>query len=67
MNEGNRRNLVELNTDLVRMLQIRHCNVGLYKATKYFMQNNVKRLAWSAKLFNDGKVELYCEKKVDSI
>ena len=26
---------------------------------KYFMQDDVKRLSWSAPIFNDGKVDSY--------
>ena len=28
---------------------------GQYEAMKYFMQDDVKRLSWSAPIFNDGK------------
>jgi hypothetical protein len=48
INEGNKRNLAESKTDLV---------FGRYKAMKYFMQNDVKRLSSSAPIFNNGKVD----------
>ena len=32
---------------------------GQYEAMKYFMQDDVKRLFWSAPIFNDGKVDSY--------
>jgi hypothetical protein len=67
INEGNKCNLAELNTDLMGTLQKRQSNIGRYKAMEYFMQDNIKRLAWLEKLFNNGNVELYCEKKVGGI
>ncbi len=57
INEGNKRNLAELKTDLVGTLQKKQRNFGWYKAMKYFMQDDVKRLSWSAPIFNDGKVD----------
>jgi hypothetical protein len=62
INEGNKRNLAELNTDFVGTLQKRQRSVGHYEAMKYFMQDDIKRLTWSAPLFNDGKVDLYNSK-----
>ncbi len=44
-------------TDLVRMLQKKQRNFGRYEAMKYFMQDDVKRLSWSAPILNDGKVD----------
>ncbi len=55
VNEGNKRNLMELKTDLAGTLRKRQRDVGRYEAMKYFMQDDVKRLSWSAPLFNDGK------------
>jgi hypothetical protein len=55
VNEGNKRNLTELKTDLAGTLRKRQRDVGRYEAMKYFMQGDVKRLSWSAPLFNDGK------------
>jgi hypothetical protein len=55
VNEGNKRNLTELKTDLAGTLRKRQRDVGRYEAMKYFMQDDVKRLSWSAPLFNDGK------------
>jgi hypothetical protein len=57
INEGNKRNLAESKTDLVRMLQKKQCDFGRYEAMKYFMQDDVKRLSWSAPILNDGKVD----------
>ena len=57
INEGNKRNLAESKTDLVRMLQKKQCDFGRYEAMKYFMQDDVKRLSWSAPVLNDGKVD----------
>jgi len=59
INEGNKRNLADSKTDLVGMLQKKQRNFGRYEAMKYFMQDDVKRLSWSAPIFNDGKVDLY--------
>ena len=56
-NEGNKRNLAELKTDLVGTLQKKQRDFGRYKAVKYFMQDDVKRLSWSAPIFNNGKVD----------
>ena len=61
INEGNKRNLAELKTDLMGMRRKRQCNVGQYEAMQYFMQDDTKRLSWSAPLFNDGKVDSYDE------
>ncbi len=58
INEGNKRNLAELKTDLMGMLQKRKRDVGRYEAMQYFMQDDTKRLSWLAPLFNDGKVDL---------
>ena len=57
INEGNKRNLAESKTDLVRMLQKKQRDFGRYEAMKYFMQDDVKRLSWSAPILNDGKVD----------
>ena len=57
INEGNKRNLAELKTDLVGTLQKKQRDFGWYEAMKYFMQDDVKRLSWSAPIFNDGKVD----------
>ncbi len=59
INEGNRRNLVELKADLLGTLRKRQRDVGRYEAMQYFMQDITKRLTWSAPLFNDGKVDSY--------
>ena len=40
-------------------LQKRQHNEGQYKAMKYFMQDDFKRLSWSALLFNNEKVDSY--------
>ncbi len=50
INEGNKRNLVGLKTDLMGMRRKRQRNVGLYEAMQYFMQDDTKRLSWSAPL-----------------
>jgi hypothetical protein len=57
INEGNKCNLVESKTDLVGTLRKKQRDFGLYEAMKYFMQDDVKRLSWSAPIFNDGKVD----------
>ena len=57
INEGNKRNLVESKTDLIGMLQKKQRDFGRYEAMKNFMQDDVKRLSWSAPIFNDGKVD----------
>jgi hypothetical protein len=57
INEGNKRNLAESKTDLVGMQQKKQRDFGRYEAMKYFMQDDVKRLSWSAPIFNDGKVD----------
>jgi hypothetical protein len=62
INEGNKCNLAESNADLMGMLQKRQHHVEHYKAMKYFMQDNIKRLAWSAPSFNNGKVDLHGSK-----
>ncbi len=59
INKGNKRNLAESKTDLVGTLRKRQRDIGRYKAMQYFMQDDVKRLSWSALLFNDGKVDSY--------
>jgi len=59
INEGNKRNLAESKTDLVGMLRKKQRDFGRYEAMKYFMQDDVKRLSWSAPIFNDGKVDSY--------
>ena len=59
INEGNKRNLAELKTDLMGMRRKRQRDVGRYEAMQYFMQDDTKRLLWSAPLFNDGKVDSY--------
>ena len=59
INKGNKCNLTESKTDLVITLQKKQRNFGRYEAMKYFMQDDVKRLSWSAPIFNDGKVESY--------
>jgi hypothetical protein len=56
-NEGNKRNLAESKTDLVGTLRKKQRNIGRYEAMKYFMQDDVKRLSWSAPICNDGKVD----------
>ena len=61
INEGNKRNLAELKTDLMGMRQKRQRDVGRYEVMQYFMQEKTKRLSWSAPLFNDGKVDSYDE------
>ena len=61
INEGNKRNLAELKTDLMGMRRKRQRDVGRYEAMQYFMQDDTKRLLWSAPLFNDGKVDSYDE------
>jgi hypothetical protein len=48
---------VESKTDLVGTLRKKQLNIGLYDAMEYFMQDDVKRLSWSAPICNDGKVE----------
>ena len=57
INKGNKRNLVESKTDLVRTLRKKQRDFGRYEAMKYFMQDDVKRLSWSAPIFNNGKVD----------
>ncbi len=57
INEGNKRNLAESKTDLVRTLRKKQRDFGRYETMKYVMQNDVKRLSWSASIFNDGKVD----------
>jgi len=58
INEGNKCNLAESKTDLVGMhLRKKQRDFGRYEAMKYFMQDDVKRLSWSAPIFNDGKVD----------
>ena len=52
INEGNKRNLAELKTDLMGMRRKRQRDVGRYEAMQYFMQDDTKRLLWSAPLFN---------------
>jgi hypothetical protein len=59
INEGNKRNLAESKTDLVGTLRKKQRDFGRYEAMKYFMQDDVKRLSWSAPIFNDGKVDSY--------
>jgi hypothetical protein len=59
INEWNKCNLTESKTDLVITLQKKQRNFGRYEAMKYFIQDDVKRLSWSAPIFNDGKVESY--------
>ena len=59
INEGNKRNLAESKTDLVETLRKKQRNIGRYDAMKHFMQDDVKRLSWSAPIFNDGKVDSY--------
>jgi hypothetical protein len=49
------------------MLQKRQHNVGRYKAMKYFMQDDIKRLTWLASLFNNGKVDLYGSKNAQDL
>jgi hypothetical protein len=61
INEGNKRNLAELKTDLMGMRRKRQRDVGRYEAMQYFMQDDTKRLLWSAPLFNHGKVDSYGE------
>ena len=65
INDGNKRNLTETKTDLAGTLQKRQRDVGRYEAMKYFMQDDVKRLSWSAPVFNDGKVDSYDGAKAD--
>jgi hypothetical protein len=55
INEGSKRNLVEQKADLVGMLRKRQRDVGRFEAMNYFKQDNIKRLTWSAPLFNDTK------------
>jgi len=55
--EGNKRNLAESKTDLIGTLQKKQRDFGRYEAMKYFMQDDIKRLSWSAPIFNDGKVD----------
>jgi hypothetical protein len=55
--EGNQRNLAESKTDLIGTLQKKQRDFGRYEAMKYFMQDDIKRLSWSAPIFNDGKVD----------
>ena len=55
INEGSKRNLAEQKADLVGMLRKRQREVGRFEAMKYFTQDDNKRLAWSAPLFNDAK------------
>jgi hypothetical protein len=62
INEGNKQNLAEANTDLVGTLQKRQHDVGRFEAMQYFIQDATKRLNWLAPLFNDGKVDLYGSK-----
>jgi len=59
INEGNKRNLAESKTDLVGTLRKKQHDFGRYEAMKYFMQDDVKRLSWSAPIFNDEKVDSY--------
>ena len=59
INEGNKCNLAESKTDLVGMLRKKQRDFGCYEAMKYFMQDDIKRLSWSAPIFNDGKVDSY--------
>jgi hypothetical protein len=59
INEGNKRILAESKTDLVGTLRKNQRDFGRYEAMKYFMQDDVKRLSWSAPIFNDGKVDSY--------
>ena len=59
INEGNKCNLTKSKTDLVITLQKKQRNFGRYEAMKYFIQDDVKRLSWSAPIFNDGKVDSY--------
>ena len=51
--------LTEFKTDLAGTLRKRQRDVGRYKAMKYFMQDDVKRLSWAAPLFNDGNNDSY--------
>ncbi len=48
---------MESKTDLVGMLQKKQRNIGRYKVMKSFMQDDVKRLSWSAPICNNGKVD----------
>jgi hypothetical protein len=48
---------VESKTDLAGTLRKKQLNIGRYDAMKYFMQDDVKRLSWSAPICNDGKVD----------
>ncbi len=58
INKRNKRNLAESKTDLVGTLRKKQCDIGWYDAMKYFMQDeDVKRLSWSAPIFNDVKVD----------
>ena len=57
INKGNKRNLAESKTDLVGTLRKKQRDLGRYEAMKYFMQDDVKRLSWSAPICNDGKVD----------
>ena len=59
INKGNKHNLAESKTDLVGTLQKIQRDFGQYEAMKYFMQDDVKRLSWSAPIFNNGEVDLY--------
>jgi hypothetical protein len=52
INEGNKHNLAESKTNLVGTLRKKQRR---YEAMKYFMQDDVKRLSWSAPIFNNGK------------
>jgi len=52
INEGNKCNLAESKTDLVGMLQKKQRDFGRYEVMKYFMQDDVKRISWSAPIFN---------------
>jgi hypothetical protein len=57
INRGNKRNLAELKIDLIGTLQKKQLDFGRYEAMKYFIKDDVKRLSWSAPIFNDGKVD----------
>jgi hypothetical protein len=55
INEGNKRNLAESKTDLVGTLRKKQRDFGRYEAMKYFMQDDVKRLSWSARYLTIGR------------
>ena len=57
INEGNKCNLAESETNLIGTLRKKQRDFGQYEAMKYFMQDDVKRLSWSATVFNDVKVD----------